>query len=177
MKEDVPETGHLTEDEIKHLLLKLDGDNKKIAVLCLSTGARWGEAARLKAEHIIQNRVTFVKTKSNKQRTVPVSAEVAKLIADGKRGLLFGKASYSDFRQVLREVKPDLPTGQATHALRHSFATHFMINGGSIITLQRSLGMRELSKLWPTLILRRNTFRTRSHLTRCEVALMCEMST
>jgi integrase len=36
-------------------------------------------------------------------------------------------------------VKPDLPTGQATHALRHSFATHFMINGGSIITLQRIL--------------------------------------
>lgn len=61
MKEDVPETGYLTEDEIKHLLFKLDGDNKKIAVLCLSTGARWGEAARLKAEHIIQNRVTFVK--------------------------------------------------------------------------------------------------------------------
>ncbi len=129
LKEDVPETGYLTEDEIKHLLFKLDGDNKKIAVLCLSTGARWGEAARLKAEHIIQNRVTFVKTKSNKQRTVPVSAEVAKLIADGKRGLLFGKASYSDFRQILREVKPDLPTGRATHALRHSFATHFMING------------------------------------------------
>ena len=65
---------------------------------------------------------------------------MAKLIADGKRGLLFGKASYSDFRQILREVKPDLPTGQATHALRHSFATHFMINGGSIITLQRILG-------------------------------------
>ncbi|MFS8061789.1 tyrosine-type recombinase/integrase [Klebsiella michiganensis] len=140
LKEEVPETGYLTEDEIKHLLSKLDGDNKKIAVLCLSTGARWGEAARLKAENIIQNRVTFVKTKSNKQRTVPVSAEVAKLIADGKRGLLFGKASYSDFRQILREVKPDLPTGQATHALRHSFATHFMINGGSIITLQRILG-------------------------------------
>ncbi|WP_370639856.1 tyrosine-type recombinase/integrase [Buttiauxella sp. A2-C1_F] len=28
----------------------------------------------------------------------------------------------------------------ATHSLRHSFATHFMINGGSIITLQRILG-------------------------------------
>lgn len=45
-----------------------------------------------------------------------------------------------DFRQVLKDVKPDLPSGQATHALRHSFATHFMINGGNIITLQRILG-------------------------------------
>lgn len=40
----------------------------------------------------------------------------------------------------MKELKPDLPAGQATHALRHSFATHFMINGGSIITLQRILG-------------------------------------
>lgn len=40
----------------------------------------------------------------------------------------------------MKDVKLDLPDGQATHALRHSFATHFMINGGSIITLQRILG-------------------------------------
>ncbi|MNT76632.1 Tyrosine recombinase XerD [compost metagenome] len=43
-------------------------------------------------------------------------------------------------RQVLREVKPDLPQGQASHVLRHTFATHFMANGGNIITLQRILG-------------------------------------
>ncbi|MIL24626.1 site-specific integrase [Salmonella enterica] len=140
LKEEKPETGYLTQNEIALLLTRLDGDNKKIAVLCLSTGARWGEAARLKAEHIIQNRVTFVKTKTNKPRTVPVSADVAALITDNKRGFLFTDAAYPEFRRTLKEVKPDLPAGQATHALRHSFATHFMINGGSIITLQRILG-------------------------------------
>ncbi|HCQ7784189.1 TPA: tyrosine-type recombinase/integrase [Klebsiella pneumoniae] len=140
LKEEIPETGYLTKDEIALLLARLEGDNRKIAVLCLSTGARWGEAARLKAENIIQNRVTFVKTKSNKQRSVPVSPEVAQLISGNRRGALFTNSSYYCFRQVLREVKPDLPIGQATHALRHSFATHFMINGGSIITLQRILG-------------------------------------
>ncbi|HIH8969136.1 TPA: tyrosine-type recombinase/integrase, partial [Serratia marcescens] len=30
--------------------------------------------------------------------------------------------------------------GQASHSLRHTFATHFMMNGGNIITLQRILG-------------------------------------
>ncbi|EFE10264.1 hypothetical protein CIT292_06432 [Citrobacter youngae ATCC 29220] len=30
----------------------------------------------------------------------------------------------------MKDVKPDLPDGQATHALRHSFATHFMITAG-----------------------------------------------
>lgn len=140
LKEQKPETGYLTQEEIALLLSNLDGDNKKIAVLCLSTGARWGEAARLKAEHIIHNRVTFVKTKTNKPRTVPISEEVASLIITNGRGVLFPNANYPEFRRIMKEVKPDLPKGQATHALRHSFATHFMINGGSIVTLQRILG-------------------------------------
>ena len=140
LKEEKPDTGYLTQEEIALLLAALDGDNKKIAILCLSTGARWGEAARLKAENIIHNRVTFVKTKTNKPRTVPISEAVAKMIADNKRGFLFPDADYPRFRRTMKAIKPDLPMGQATHALRHSFATHFMINGGSIITLQRILG-------------------------------------
>ncbi len=138
LKEEQPETGYLTQEEIALLLSRLEGDNKKIAILCLSTGARWGEAARLKAEHIIQNRVTFVKTKTNVPRTIPISDDVARMIAG--KGALFPNASYPKFRRTMKELKPDLPDGQATHALRHSFATHFMINGGSIITLQRILG-------------------------------------
>lgn len=138
LKEDQPETGYLTKEEIDLLLSRLEGDNRKIAILCLSTGARWGEAAKLKAEHIIQNRVTFVKTKTNIPRTVPISDDVARMIAG--KGVLFPNASYPKFRRTMKELKPDLPDGQATHALRHSFATHFMINGGSIITLQRILG-------------------------------------
>ena len=140
LKEDKPETGYLTQEEIAELLSKVDGDNKKIAILCLSTGARWSEAAKLKAENIIQNRVTFVKTKTNKPRTIPISEELATMITKGKRGFLFTEANYPAFRRLMKELKPDLPPGQATHALRHSFATHFMINGGSIITLQRILG-------------------------------------
>ena len=58
----------------------------------------------------------------------------------------FPEASYAEFRRILKEVKPDLPAGQATHALRHSFATHFMINGGNIITLQRILGHTKIAQ-------------------------------
>ncbi|SMG61734.1 tyrosine-type recombinase/integrase, partial [Cedecea sp. NFIX57] len=131
---------YLTTDEIEILLSRLSGDNRLIAVLCLSTGARWGEAERLKAEHIVHNRVSFVKTKTNKPRTVPISDAVAQELVGDKKGFLFPNASYREFRETLKLVKPDLPAGQATHSLRHSFATHFMINGGSIITLQRILG-------------------------------------
>ena len=140
LKEQTPETGYLTADEIALLLNQLSGDNRLIAVLCLSTGARWGEAAKLKAENIVHNRVSFVKTKTNKPRTVPISTEVAQELVGDKKGFLFPNASYTEFREILKQVKPDLPSGQATHSLRHSFATHFMIKGGSIITLQRILG-------------------------------------
>lgn len=33
----------------------------------------------------------------------------------------------------------DLPDGQMTHVLRHTFASHFVANGGNIVALQKIL--------------------------------------
>ncbi|WP_256574653.1 tyrosine-type recombinase/integrase [Pseudomonas sp. PA15(2017)] len=38
-----------------------------------------------------------------------------------------------------------LPKGQAAQALRHTFASHFIQNGGNIVTLQRILGQSSLA--------------------------------
>lgn len=130
----------LSQREIELLLNELSEDNRRIAILCLSTGARWGEATRLRAEHVVNNRVTFVETKNGKSRSVPISQEVADNLILKKSGLLFSGVEYLEFCRNLRSVKEDLPHGQATHVLRHTFATHFMMNGGNIITLQRILG-------------------------------------
>jgi Site-specific recombinase XerD len=54
-------------------------------------------------------------------------------------GKLF-KVDYEKFCGVLRNVKPDIPPNQATHILHHTFASHFMMNGGNIIALQQILG-------------------------------------
>lgn len=142
----VAEMSYLTHEEISALLRLLSGDDYNIAVLCLSTGARWSEATRLKREHVIHNKVRFTFTKTGKARIVPISDSVTELICTGKRGLLFPGVSYQRFRKILKEVKPTLPAGQAVHALRHTFATHFMMNGGSIITLQRLLGHATLAQ-------------------------------
>ncbi|WP_164095353.1 phage integrase [Serratia marcescens] len=133
------EMAFLSDDEISALLAQARGDEKRVTMLCLATGARWSEAANLKAEHIIGNRVTFVKTKNSRKRSIPVSDEIAESIKTKKSGALF-KVNYLGFCRLLKEVKPDLPKGQATHVLRHTFATHFMMNGGNIVTLQRILG-------------------------------------
>lgn len=34
----------------------------------------------------------------------------------------------------------ELAEGRRTHVLRHTFASHFMMNGGNILVLQRILG-------------------------------------
>jgi site-specific recombinase XerD len=130
----------LSPSEVEHLLAQLSGDDLGVVVLCLSTGARWSEAANLMAEHVVNRRVTFVATKNGKKRTVPISEEVEREWVANRRGLLFPSANYPLVRETLKAVKPDLPKGQAVHVLRHTFATHFMANGGNILVLQRILG-------------------------------------
>ena len=41
-------------------------------------------------------------------------------------------------------AKYELPAGQLTHVLRHTFASHFMMNGGNILVLQRVLGHTDI---------------------------------
>jgi len=68
------------------------------------------------------------------------------MITAGKRGFLFTDANYPALRRLMKDLKPDLPPGQVTHAFRHSFTTHFMINRGSIITFQLIIGHSRIEK-------------------------------
>jgi len=40
----------------------------------------------------------------------------------------------------MRRTGIELPSGQVSHVLRHTFASHFMMKGGNILVLQRILG-------------------------------------
>ncbi|MDE1489870.1 phage integrase [Xenorhabdus bovienii] len=137
---------YLTTSEIDLLLNSLNREEKKVAVLCLSTGARWGEAINLEAQQVLKGRVNFLKTKNGEQRIVPISDEVEKEIRDKKKAGKLFKVDYKKFCNILHTVKPDLPKGQATHVLRHTFASHFMMNGGNIIALQQILGHASITQ-------------------------------
>ncbi len=87
--------GYLTHEEIGRLLAALTGDNLKVVKLCLATGARWSEATGLRRDDVIASRVTYINTKNGKNRTVPISATLAKEITQGiHRGLLFKDVDY-----------------------------------------------------------------------------------
>ncbi|AEX53143.1 integrase [Rahnella aquatilis CIP 78.65 = ATCC 33071] len=130
----------LTQDQIQIFLSALTGDNLKTARLCLATGARWNEAATLSRSAVMKHKVTFINTKNGLNRTVPISSSLYDEIMAGDGNRLFPDVHYLNVRRVLKSVIPDLPDGQATHVMRHTFASHFMMNGGNILTLQKILG-------------------------------------
>ena len=145
LKQADPEVIFLMPDQITALLNALEGDERKVALVCLSTGARWSEAAELDSMRVRMGRIHFFATKNGKNRVIPISSELEKLISSRKSGKLF-KVDYESFREKLRTAVPELPRGQATHVLRHTFASHFMMNGGNIITLRDILGHAKIEQ-------------------------------
>lgn len=141
------ELSYLSSEHIDQLLKVLTGDALLIAKVCLCTGARWSEAELLSASQIRDGQIHFTGTKSGKNRSVPIDDWlIDALKARSKnRGLRLFKRSYGDFSRAVDAAGLVLPKGQLTHVLRHTFASHFMMNGGSILVLQKLLGHQSLA--------------------------------
>ncbi|PSU34989.1 tyrosine-type recombinase/integrase [Photobacterium lutimaris] len=91
------------------------------------------------------NAEDMTNTKGKRNRTVPISPELYDAIHKPGNGPLFS-VNYFPVYMRLRKCFPELPKGQATHVLRHTFASHFMMNGGNILVLQRILGHRDIKQ-------------------------------
>lgn len=107
--------------------------------ICLATGARINEAVLLKGEHVYDCKITFVNTKGKRNRTIPISQELFEEINSQGIGRIF-TCGYGVAHKWITKALPELPKGQATHVLRHTFATDFMRKGGNILDLKQALG-------------------------------------
>jgi len=112
-----------------------------------------------------EGKLTFVNTKSGKSRSVLAAPELFKEIR--KHLEKHGEFSFSlsAFRRALDKSGIKLPAGQAAHVLRHTFASHVVMSGGDILTLQRILGHANI-----TMTLRY------SHLASDHLALACALA-
>lgn len=148
------ELSFLSIDQIRRLLDVLSGESLLIAKICLATGSRWSEAESLRVSQVRNGQIQFTGTKSGKNRSVPVDDSlIAELYehlhrrygADSAIAERFFMHGYGAFREAIEKSKLELPKGQLTHVLRHTFASHFIMNGGNILVLQKILGHSSLT--------------------------------
>jgi integrase/recombinase XerC len=135
-----------------------------VLAMLYGSGLRISEALGLKRKEVPapgKGDAVTVTGKGNKQRMVPVLAQVLSLVADyvkacpydlppdgplfvGARG---GPLSPRIVQLAMAQLRGalGLPETATPHALRHSFATHLLARGGDLRAIQELLGHASLS--------------------------------
>ena len=145
IKTDQTELSFLTLEQINQLLdeCRKSSNNHTypVALICSATGARWDEAESLDRAAVFGGKAHFHRTKNRQSRSVPIPKEVeeaALKVAMPGTGRFF-MSCRAAFRGAYERCGFDTP-GQLTHILRHTFASHYMMAGGDILSLLRILG-------------------------------------
>jgi integrase len=120
-----------TKEEMEKLSHEADGPMKLLVVLASQTGLRRSELARLTWEDVdLDRKVLYVRgqTKSGKERQVPLTEKVAKILDECPReddGIFPHHVDTltQDFLALRRDVLPH-KKGYSLHSLRHTFCTH-----------------------------------------------------
>jgi integrase/recombinase XerC len=136
--------------------------DKLILELLYGTGMRLSEMIDLKETDIdFYNRTVTVLGKRNKQRIIPISQPLVKLIQDyqffkNTEGLMHeylivsekGNQAYPVMIQRITKKYLSLVTTlvkKSPHILRHSYATHLLNNGAELTAIKDLLGHSSLS--------------------------------
>jgi integrase/recombinase XerC len=109
-----------------------------LMTLLYGCGLRISEALNMNRSDIPAGDTMIITGKGQKQRVVPVLSIVKDAIADYLAHC--PHALEADDRSLL-----GLPESATPHALRHSFATHLLAEGGDLRTIQELLGHASLS--------------------------------
>jgi len=123
-------------------------------IIALNTGMRKSEILSLKWSQIRNGFIYLEKTKTDEPRQIPINADLEDCLKGIRKRLqlssdyLFpdGEGSYihdikTAFKSVLRGIGI---TNFRPHDLRHTFASHYIMRGGSLKALKEILGHKDI---------------------------------
>lgn len=150
-------TRYLSQEEATRLLDACNHYLRPIVFTALNTGMRLSEILSLQWDQVHIDRtidpfIEIKKTKNNKSRFIPLNVDMIQMFKELMRG------TNSDFVFVGRKNKPMQSIKKSFHSatakaqiedfkfhdLRHTFASHFIMQGGDLLTLKEILGHSSL---------------------------------
>ena len=158
LKGEVKRLRYLTEEEIRALLANCEPHLYPIVFTALNTGMRKSEILGLKWSNVDlkNNLILLEKTKNGERREIPINQALKRVLLD----LFVNRRLDTDYVFVnpatgkrYIDIKRSFNTACKKagikdfrfHDLRHTFASHFVMNGVDLKTVQELLGHKKLS--------------------------------
>ena len=147
--------GFLSKEEVSRAIKAIDNEKHRLIIkLIYSAGLRLGELIRLKIKEIKwdTNQILIKCSKGKKDRLATLSEKIKGdllvylenykpqyFLIEGQDGGAYSPRSVQNlFQAALAKAKID--THATVHTLRHSYATHLILNGTDIRAVQELLG-------------------------------------
>jgi len=144
-RENPPREHYFDREQIKALLINANNELKPLLAFSILTGARRGESLNLYWKDIDFNAriIRILKSKSGKGREIPISQDLMPLLLNLRKGpfekvfnITVPALRYS-FNKLLKKLGME---EYHFHDLRHTFASHYMMNGGALLDLSKLMG-------------------------------------
>jgi len=158
LKEPPGRVRYLRLEEIERLLFQCATHIRPIVIAALNTGMRKGEILGLRWRDVdlADRRIVVVNSKNNETRMIPVNQTLFWVLDDLRKGNKGGGWSEFVFNDWAGRPLGDIKKGFAGavrragivdfrfHDLRHTFASHLVMSGVDLRTVQQVLGHTEI---------------------------------
>ena len=135
----------LSDDDIEKILSACPEEHRLTLELALATGLRWGELMRLTWHHVKWDpkpHLILEKTKSKKVRRVPLVGPIVDRLREKQEHTSSVNVlpRTLESRTIRKYITRETGIHFRIHDLRHTFATRYIENEGSLAMLQLILG-------------------------------------
>ncbi len=127
---------------------------RPIVIVALNTGMRKGEILRLRWRDIdwTERTITILLTKTNEVRTVPMNEAVRQALGALKSTegeYVFSRDGVTPLGEIRKSFAAALQKAKIQefrfHDLRHTFASHLVMRGCDLRTVQQLLGHKQIA--------------------------------